>query len=46
MAAFGEPQELLTAVTGLAAQMSDLPKTEDIEAIVNSAIEVKLLEAI
>ncbi len=46
MAALGEPQELLTAIARLAAQMRELPTTGDMEATVNSAIEAKLPEAI
>ncbi len=45
MAAFGEPQELLTAIAGLATQIRELPITTDMEATVNSAIQSELPEA-
>ncbi len=46
MAAFGEPQELLTATARLEAQMRELPTTGNMEATVKSAIESKCPEAI
>ncbi len=43
---FGRPQELLTAIARIAAQMRELPTAGDIEATVKSATEAKLPEAI